>query len=139
VPTYDLPGNFGVRVLETMPTDSRTVFIDQLNNMQLAYKCDDRYVAVPQIMDKPDKNDYLTDEDSDDAKDFELKVPDLNELITQFEGEDDIIQNHYQGINDYAANEIKKGFVAQRRHDLKQFKGEKIAMLDKNITNQREK
>ena len=29
VPTYDLPGNFGVRVIETMPTNVRTVVIDQ--------------------------------------------------------------------------------------------------------------
>ena len=91
VPTYDLPGNFGVRVLQTMPTDSRTVFIDQLNNMSLRYACDDRIVAVPQIMDKPDNNDYLTDEESDDANDFELKMADLTELIDQFEGEDDVI------------------------------------------------
>ena len=27
-PTHDLPGNFGVRVLETMPTDIREVQID---------------------------------------------------------------------------------------------------------------
>jgi len=28
VPTYDLPGNFGARVIETMPTDMRNVYID---------------------------------------------------------------------------------------------------------------
>lgn len=28
VPQYDMPGNFGVRTCETMPTNSRTVFID---------------------------------------------------------------------------------------------------------------
>lgn len=28
VPTHDIPGNFGVRVLETMPTDIREVHID---------------------------------------------------------------------------------------------------------------
>lgn len=72
VPTYELPGNFGVRVCETMPMNTRTVFIDQLNNMQLGYKCDDRHSVVPQVLEKPDKNDYLTDEESDDANEFEL-------------------------------------------------------------------
>jgi hypothetical protein len=28
VPTYDLPGNFGARVVESMPTDIRTVYIE---------------------------------------------------------------------------------------------------------------
>lgn len=32
VPTQELPGNFGVRVIGTMPTNMRTVFIDQRSN-----------------------------------------------------------------------------------------------------------
>ena len=121
-----------------MPTDVRTVFIDQLSNMQLGFNCDDRHVAVPAILDKPNQNDYLTDEESDEANDFELKMPDLGELIDQFEKEDDIVQNHYKGIADAAAEEVKRGFVPKRRHDLIQKKELAINMLDKNITNQRE-
>ena len=37
VPTQEIPGNFGVRVIETMPTDMRKVFIDQRSNMELGY------------------------------------------------------------------------------------------------------
>lgn len=33
-------------------------------------------------MSKPDVNDYLTDDESDDAAEFEIKVPDLTSLIT---------------------------------------------------------
>jgi hypothetical protein len=43
-------------------------------------------------MEKPDQNDYLTDEESDEAADFEIKVPDLDELITEFEKSDEAIQ-----------------------------------------------
>ena len=118
VPTYDLPGNFGVRVCETMPTNSRTVFIDQLNNMQLGFNCDDRKVSVPEIMSRPNQNDYLTDEESDERDDFELKIPDLTELIDQFEKEDDVVQNHYSGIQEFAAKEVKNGFKPQRRYDI---------------------
>lgn len=81
VPTYDLPGNFGVRVTETMPTDLRVVFLDQHNNVDFGGKCDDRHANVPYTFDKPDTNDYLTDEDSDDVNDFEVKVPELDELL----------------------------------------------------------
>jgi len=51
VPTYDLPGNFGVRVVETMPTDLRNVFIDQRNNINLGYTCDNRRSLVPALME----------------------------------------------------------------------------------------
>lgn len=87
--------------------------------MQLGFNCDDRKVEVPAIFDKPNKNDYLTDEESDEANDFELKMPDLTELITQFEGDDEVVQAHYQGVKDYAASEVKRGFIPERRYDLK--------------------
>lgn len=91
VPTQELPGNFGVRVIETMPTNLRNVFIDQRSNMELGYICDTRPANIPMILDKPDTNDYLTDEESDEAADFEVKVPELDALLTQFEAEDDTI------------------------------------------------
>ena len=54
VPTYDLPGNFGVRVTEVMPTDLCNVYTDQRNNMFLGYSCDSRPSNVPQLMEQPD-------------------------------------------------------------------------------------
>ena len=50
VPTYDLPGNFGVRQLQTMPTDERSAYRDQHNNIRLGAVCDERPVAVPDIL-----------------------------------------------------------------------------------------
>jgi len=97
----------------------RTVFIDQLSNMKLGFNCDDRKAEVPQIMEKPDKNDYLTDEESDEANDFELQVPDLDELIGQFEKEDEVVQKHYENIKEYEDKEIAKGFKPAKRHELK--------------------
>lgn len=121
--------------METMPTNIRTVHTDQLSNMQLGFNCDDRKVQVPAIMDKPNKNDYLTDEESDEANDFELQVPDLTELIDQFEKEDEVLQKHNDGIKEHAESEVAKGFKPEKRYELKQIKGDKLAMLDKNITN----
>lgn len=54
VVTFDLPGNFGVRVIETMPTNIRDVFIDQRNNIDFSYKCDNRPANLPELMEKPD-------------------------------------------------------------------------------------
>ena len=54
VPTYDLPGNFGVRVVETMPTDMRVVYIEQHSNVDFGGVCDDRHAIVPENLDKPD-------------------------------------------------------------------------------------
>ncbi len=91
VPTYDLPGNFGVRVINTMPTDLRNVFTDQRSNISLGYTCDSRVAVVPAFLEKPDHNDYLTDEESDEAADFEVKVPALTQLLGQFENDDEVI------------------------------------------------
>lgn len=103
VPAYDLPGNFGVRILETMPTNIRTVTIDQLSNMNLGFNCDDRKAEVPQSLERPNKNDYLTDEESDEANDFELAVPDLTELLDSFEKDDEVVQANYEKNKTYAA------------------------------------
>lgn len=59
----------------------RAVYIDQHNNIELGQRCDDRPAFVPEVLDKPDVNDYLTDEESDEANEFEVKVPSLTDLI----------------------------------------------------------
>jgi len=101
--------------------------------MKLGFNCDDRKAAVPLVMAKPDKNDYLTDEESDEANDFEVKVPELSELIDQFEKEDETVQKHYTGIQEDASGETAKGFQPEKRYKLKQEKKEKVAMLNTNI------
>lgn len=42
ISSQEQPGNFGVRIMETMPTNVRDVYIKQLNNIELEYKCDYR-------------------------------------------------------------------------------------------------
>ena len=85
ISSQEIPGNFGVRVVETMPTNIRDVFIDQRNNLAMEFRCDYRQQNVPDLLQKPDENDYLTDDESDDAAEFEVKVPELQALIDQFE------------------------------------------------------
>ena len=86
-----MPGKFGFRLIESMPDNIRDVNIDQKQNMDLGGKCDYRLVKIPEILKKPDTNDYLTDEESDEANDFELKVPELDDLLSKFENDDDVL------------------------------------------------
>ena len=139
VVTFDLPGNFGIRVIETMPTNIRDVFIEQRSNIDLLYKCDNRPAFIPELLEKPDYNDYLTDEESDEAADFEVKVPELDELINQFEQADEIIGEFNEQITQHAVETKKKGFDVEPRYEIKNNRGEKCKMLDDNVSMQREK
>ena len=43
------------------------------------------------MLAQPNDVDYLTDDESDDGQEFEVPVPDLNDLINGFEATDDKI------------------------------------------------
>jgi len=86
-----MPGKFGFRLLESMSDNIRDVHIDQKQNMDLSVKCDYCVVKIPGILKKPDTNDYLTDEESDEANDVELKVPKLYDLLSKFENDDEVL------------------------------------------------
>ena len=133
VPSYDLPGNFGARVVETMPTNMRAVFIDQHNNIELGQRCDDRPAVVPEQLEKPDVNDYLTDEESDEANEFEVKVPSLTELLDQFENDDEVILKEKADLKEFVREELGRGFEPAVRYDIKDVKAEMIQQLNNNI------
>jgi hypothetical protein len=139
VPTQELPGNFGVRVIGTMPTNMRTVFVDQRSNMELGFACDNRPSLIPYILDKPDTNDYLTDEESDDAADFEVKVPELDSLLTQFEADDTTIHQLNEESKSQVKDLVARGFEPEPRHSIMNKKGNQAQLLDTNISKQREK
>lgn len=125
VPTYDLPGNFGVRVIETMPTDQRTVFVEQLNNIDLGFVCDQRVTQMPLMLEKPDENDYLTDEEDDDGGDFEVQVPQLDTLLDQFEQDDDVILTEKQEMNEELLNLKRRGFEPEDRFEIRDDRASK--------------
>ena len=138
ISSQEIPGNFGVRVIETMPTNIRNVFIDQRNNLETEFRCDYRQNTVPELLGKPDENDYLTDDESDDAAEFDVKVPELNELIDQFEAGDETIHQ----FNENQKTEVKdlelRGFQPEARQQIINKKEEQINMLNENISKQRQ-
>ena len=92
VPTGLLPGNFGCRVIDGMkPTDLSTVHKDRKSTMCNNFVCDTDRFSIPVTLDRPNQTDYLTDEESDDGNGFELKVPQLKDLISEFELGDDVL------------------------------------------------
>ena len=95
VPTNELPGNFGIRVLETMPTNLRDVYKDESHRMGFGFACDFRIIEIPENMPRPDRNDYVSEEeDSEDVNIFEIKVPPLETLRMEFEKDDEACQEY---------------------------------------------
>lgn len=90
VVTQYLPGNFGVRVVETMPTNLSEIWRER-KTTQTGTTClqfMDSY-HVPLMLEAPLKVDYPTDEDSDEGSGFSIKIPELTDLIMEFEKDDD--------------------------------------------------
>lgn len=106
--------------------------------MPLGFACDERKSVIPKILEKPDQCDYLTDEESDEANDFEVKIPELDELLTQFEAEDETIltlnQNEKAAVEDLK----KRGFEPEVRQNIMNGKGEMMTLLNDNISKQRD-
>lgn len=57
----------------------------------LGIACLDEHYRVPNLMEAPLKVDYPTDDDSDDNTGFSLKIPDLSDLVNEFEKDDDTL------------------------------------------------
>ena len=96
VPIAGIPGNFAIRILETMPTNFRDVYKEENYQMGLGFCCDTRPAVIPDPMPMLDRNDYLSEEehDSEDINIFEIKVPPIDTLLEEFEKEDQVIQAH---------------------------------------------
>ena len=77
VVTQYLPGNFGIRVIETLPSNLSEVWRER-KTVQVAIQTGlEEHFRVPMLMDAPLRVDYPTDEDSDDNIGFSIKIPDL--------------------------------------------------------------
>ncbi len=56
---------------------------------------------VPSMMKAPLKVDYPTDEESDDNAGFAIKVPDLADLLNEFEKDDDVLYKENEQMRQY--------------------------------------
>lgn len=90
-------------------------------------------------MEKPDSNDYLTDDESDDAEEFEIKVPELASLLSQFEKDDEAILNFNEKQLKKVNNLEVRGFEPPPRHQFVNEEAERLELLNSNIEIQRQK
>lgn len=71
------------------------------------------------MLQNPKSVDYLTDDESDENKGFEVKIPSLDDLIYQFEGADDTIKQATEALQLRAADLKQRGFEKEIREDIK--------------------
>lgn len=72
--------------------------------------------AVPELLSRPDNEDYLSEEESDSGPAPEIKIPELNDLLFEFESQDETI------------TAIRKESLLQQKDDQNIFK-ERLAHL----------
>lgn len=83
--------------------------------------------------------DYPTDEESDEGAGFSIKIPELQDLIVEFEKDDDVLFKAAEAVKQVKADHKAKGLEWNPRDvDIKDEKKEKIIHLDANISTQRE-
>jgi hypothetical protein len=75
-----------------MPTSLSDVYRNRKNTSVENFTCDQSTLRVPAMLPNPSKVDYLTDEESEgDNQAFDMKMPDLTELIDEFEKGDEVL------------------------------------------------
>lgn len=93
---------------------------------------------IPEIMGNPSKVDYLTDEESEgDNMAFDLKVPQLQDLIVEFEKDDEVLHKAEESLNEKFADLKSRGFEKGLRDEIVHVKTNKVNMFDSNISSQR--
>jgi hypothetical protein len=80
-----------------MPTNLSDIWRER-KTVQLGITCLDDHFKVPQLMEAPQKVDYPTDEDSDENNGFMIKIPDLSDLVNEFERDDDVLYKSSEGL-----------------------------------------
>lgn len=139
VPTSSLPGNFGVRVVDSMmPTNLSDVFRERRNTHVLESTCDNKVCRVPDLMQQPDEVDYLTDDEAGaDDQDFEVPVPDLDELIRRFEDVDEKIHQDELSLKNYCTSLRSLNFEVEPRAEIILKRIVMQERLDSNISTRR--
>jgi hypothetical protein len=139
VPTGLLPGNFGCRVIDgMMPSDLHVVHKDRKSTTMNQFVCDADRFNVPALLEAPEQVDYLTDEESDDGNGFELKVPNLKELLTEFELGDDVLANREMAQKQQFTELKSRGIEPELREQISLAKLDQKALLNSNISLQKD-
>lgn len=138
VPTQLLPGNFGCRVIDgMMPSDLHVVHKDRKSTLCNNFVCDGERYSIPICLEKPDQTDYLTEEESDDGAGFELKVPALKDLLTEFELGDDVLAGAEMELKQHFTDLKSAGIDQQLREEIILTKEVQKELLNQNMERQK--
>ena len=98
-----MPGNFGVRLLDQMQTNITDFHKERLvSTLGFSYMPGDHLKNIPELMPKPLDIDYPSDEESDNEE-FDMKIPELEDLLMKFEKDDDVIQKESEAQKSHFA------------------------------------
>lgn len=89
------------------------------------------------MLQRPEKTDYLTDDESDEGAGFELKIPALEELINEFEVGDEVMIALETGIKEKQADLVTQGLEPEKRNHIQLVKKNQSDLLENNIEKQR--
>lgn len=121
-----------------MPTSLSDVYRDRKNTSMENFVCDQSTLRVPAMLPNPAKVDYLTDEESEgDNQAFDLKMPDLGELINDFEKGDEVLATAEEELTTHFADLKTRGFEKGVREEVVQVRDQKTTMFQNNISSQR--
>ena len=102
-----------------MPTALSDLYRDRKNMQVQRFTCDDKIWEIPEQLPIPQQVDYLTDDESDEGT-FELKVPDLDDMIKNFEEGDDTLAKEEEEFKAHLKDLKSRGFEKELREEIKQ-------------------
>jgi hypothetical protein len=100
-------------------------------------KGDKTLEIIPDLQEAPRDADYPSEEDSDDQNDFDLKVPDLGDLINEFEKDDDVLNKLEEDKKKNEEDLKTAGFEKEPREDIHDKRLEHKELISSNISIQR--
>ena len=89
-------------------------------------------------LSEADKVDYPSDDDSDEEIDFQIEIPVLGDLISQFEKDDIVIAKIEKEIHMKKDETKFKGFKLRETETVIDEKESKLKILNQNISKVRE-
>ena len=82
------------------------------------FVCDNTTWNIPKPLVRPERTDYLTDEESDEGAGFSLKIPALGDLISEFEQGDGVMDAREVSERDRLADLKARGFKPEQRSEM---------------------
>ena len=121
---------------EVMPTTLVDAGYRERKTIPLDFACLEDWAFLPRELPAPHDGDKLSDDESD-AADFDIKVPDLQELINEFEKDDDVIHKGNEAMKQHFEGLRLKALEAEPRVEIKDRRADAKVMLDENISERR--